>query len=144
MKEYSEECSACFNKAVDVKTEIFSYPADNEQNAIRKIILYRCKEHLDTGVDEMRELTSIKRNTKPIASKDDHQKALKRVEELWGAELNTPDSHELELLVSRIEQYESDLLSDDKSWDGYFNEKPASDFPEKRNQPPEQKRNGLD
>lgn len=114
MKEYEEECSACFNKAVDVRTEIFSYPADNDEKAIRKIILYRCQEHLDIDVYEMRELSSIKRNTKPIASKEDHEQALKRVEELWGAESNTIDGHELDLIVSRIELYESDLLSNNK------------------------------
>lgn len=67
MKEYGEECSACFNKAIDVRTEIFNYPTDNQQNAIRKIILYRCQEHLDTDVGEMRELAQEKRRQKDIS-----------------------------------------------------------------------------
>ncbi|MBO1256657.1 hypothetical protein J3L16_13275 [Alteromonas sp. 5E99-2] len=64
MKEMNHECDACFNKAVDVRTEIFSYPSENENNAIRKIILYRCEQHLDTNVHEMRKLASIKRESK--------------------------------------------------------------------------------
>jgi len=46
-----EECSACSKKNVYVSTEILS--VDEKNSAIKKIYLFRCKEHLDTDLDEM-------------------------------------------------------------------------------------------
>lgn len=44
---------------------------------------------------------------KPIHYENDHQMALKRVEELWGAKQDTPDGDELEVLLVLIEAYEN-------------------------------------
>ncbi|WP_448546990.1 hypothetical protein [Thalassotalea fusca] len=72
---------------------------------------------------------------KSIKSKQELENALKRVDELMGvAEKNTPEGEELESLTDIIEAYESQLLNDDKSWDSYFNAKPAKDFPSRGNQ----------
>ncbi|MES2764498.1 MAG: DNA-binding protein [Bacteroidota bacterium] len=42
----------------------------------------------------------------PIKSAADHKKALKRIEELWEAEPNSPEDDELEILVTLVEAYE--------------------------------------
>ncbi|WP_298150350.1 hypothetical protein [Flavobacterium sp.] len=47
----NEECSACSNKNVYFSTEILSI--DEKNGAVKKIYLFRCKEHLDTDLDEM-------------------------------------------------------------------------------------------
>lgn len=45
-------------------------------------------------------------NIKPIYTSADYKKALKRVEELWGAKRNTPEGDELDILSILIEKYE--------------------------------------
>ncbi|MCW8827605.1 MAG: hypothetical protein OQK94_00965 [Gammaproteobacteria bacterium] len=45
--------------------------------------------------------------TTKIENETDYELALKRVEELWNAELNTPEGKELDELVDRIEEYEA-------------------------------------
>jgi len=42
----------------------------------------------------------------PIKTKMDYEGALRRVEELWDAANGTPESDELDVLVSQIEAYE--------------------------------------
>jgi len=52
---------------------------------------------------------------KSIESKQDHENALKRVDELWDvAEPNTSEGDELESLTVIIEAYENSLLGDDE------------------------------
>ena len=48
-----------------------------------------------------------------IETEADYDAALKRVEELWNAELNTPDGQELDALVTLVEEYESTHYSID-------------------------------
>jgi HTH-type transcriptional regulator/antitoxin HigA len=43
---------------------------------------------------------------KPIKTKKDYQKALKRIEELWGSKENTPEGDEFEVLFTLLEAYE--------------------------------------
>jgi HTH-type transcriptional regulator/antitoxin HigA len=43
---------------------------------------------------------------KPIKDEETYNKALARVEELWGAEPDTPDSDELDILLVLVEAYE--------------------------------------
>jgi len=43
----------------------------------------------------------------PIKTKTDHRAALKEVEALMGAELNTPEGERLDVLVTLIEAYEN-------------------------------------
>jgi len=43
---------------------------------------------------------------KPILGEADYDRALRRVEELWGAAEGSEESAELQTLVSRIEAYE--------------------------------------
>jgi HTH-type transcriptional regulator/antitoxin HigA len=45
-------------------------------------------------------------NIKPIKTKKDYDKALKRIEELWGAKENTPAGDEFEILFTLVEAYE--------------------------------------
>ena len=45
---------------------------------------------------------------KPILSEQDYNKALKRIEEIWGAPLNTPDGDELDILATLVEKYEDE------------------------------------
>ncbi len=52
-RELSEKCSICSNRAVDVRTEIYSYPADNADGGIRKMIIYRCKQHIEVSAEEI-------------------------------------------------------------------------------------------
>ncbi len=47
-----------------------------------------------------------------IKSKQDYEQALKRVDELWNAELNTAEGDELSALVIIIETYEADLMNE--------------------------------
>lgn len=46
-------------------------------------------------------------NIKPIKSEEDYEFALKRIEEIWSAPDNTPESDELEILITLVEKYES-------------------------------------
>jgi len=43
---------------------------------------------------------------KRIKTEEDYQKVLSRIDELMGAEPNTPEGDELELLVTLVELYE--------------------------------------
>jgi HTH-type transcriptional regulator/antitoxin HigA len=43
---------------------------------------------------------------RPIRTAEDHAAALRRIEALWDAEDNTPESEELEVLVDLVEHYE--------------------------------------
>jgi HTH-type transcriptional regulator/antitoxin HigA len=47
-------------------------------------------------------------NIKPIRNDDDLAAALGRMEQLWGAETNTPEGDELEVLALLIEKYEDE------------------------------------
>ncbi|MDX5299700.1 MAG: transcriptional regulator [Gammaproteobacteria bacterium] len=47
-------------------------------------------------------------NLKIIRNNAEYECALARVEQLWGAEINTPDGDELEILALLIEHYESE------------------------------------
>lgn len=46
-------------------------------------------------------------NIHPIKSLSDHDAALARIELLWGAEPNTPEGDELEILFTLVESYEA-------------------------------------
>lgn len=43
---------------------------------------------------------------KPIKTEQDYQKAIARIEELWGAKKDTPEGDELDLLATLVEVYE--------------------------------------
>ena len=43
---------------------------------------------------------------KPIKDKQTYQKSLKRIEEIWGAEPDTPEGDELDILLILLEAYE--------------------------------------
>jgi len=45
-------------------------------------------------------------NIKPIKTEKDYEKALARVEELWGVDENTPEGEEFEVLFTLVEAYE--------------------------------------
>ncbi|CAI8783054.1 HTH-type transcriptional regulator / antitoxin HigA [Pseudomonas sp. IT-196MI5] len=47
-------------------------------------------------------------NIKPIHRKEDLTAALARVEQLWGAEIGSPEGGELEILALLIEKYEDE------------------------------------
>jgi hypothetical protein len=52
-RKFSEKCSICSNRAVDVRTEIYSYPANNPDGVICKMIIYRCKQHIEVSAEEI-------------------------------------------------------------------------------------------
>ena len=43
---------------------------------------------------------------RPIKTNEDHEQALRRIEELWNAKVNTPEGDELEVLTTLVEAYE--------------------------------------
>jgi len=43
---------------------------------------------------------------KPIRTEKDYNKALARVEELWGVDENAPEGEEFEVLFTLVEAYE--------------------------------------
>ena len=45
---------------------------------------------------------------KPIRSEQDYSKTLKRIEEIWGAPLDTPEGDELDILATLVEEYEDE------------------------------------
>ncbi len=45
---------------------------------------------------------------KPIKTSKDHEKALKRIEKLWGCKKNTPEGDEFDILVTLVEKYEDE------------------------------------
>lgn len=46
-------------------------------------------------------------NIKPIKTKKDYEMALKRIDELWDAEINSPEGDELDILATLVEVYEA-------------------------------------
>ena len=48
---------------------------------------------------------------RPIKTKSDYRAALKNVERLWEAEPGTPDGDRVDVLVTLIEAYEAEALS---------------------------------
>ena len=44
---------------------------------------------------------------KPIRTEEDHQRALARIDEIFGAEEDTPEGDELDVLVDLVMYYES-------------------------------------
>ncbi len=59
-------------------------------------IFYRANREIDIAM-----------NIKPIKTEADYEAALARVETLWGAETNTPEGDELEVLFTLVESYEA-------------------------------------
>jgi HTH-type transcriptional regulator/antitoxin HigA len=47
-------------------------------------------------------------NIKPIRSQEDLSAAFTRMEQLWGAEVGSPEGDELEVLAMLIEKYEDE------------------------------------
>lgn len=47
-------------------------------------------------------------NIKPVRSEADLVAALARIDELWGAPVDTPDGNELEVLAILVEKYEDE------------------------------------
>lgn len=45
-------------------------------------------------------------NIRPFKTEQDYYPALNRIEELWGAKIDTPDGDEFDLLVTLVESYE--------------------------------------
>ena len=45
-------------------------------------------------------------NVRPIKTKRDHAKALKDIENLWGAKAGTPEGDRLDVLATLVESYE--------------------------------------
>ncbi len=45
---------------------------------------------------------------KPIRTETDYDKALKRIEKIWGSKQGTPDGDEFEILFTLIEKYEDE------------------------------------
>ncbi|MBK7254527.1 MAG: transcriptional regulator [Ignavibacteria bacterium] len=45
---------------------------------------------------------------KPVRNKKDHEKALKRIDELWGCKKNSPEGDEFEILLTLTEKYEDE------------------------------------
>lgn len=43
---------------------------------------------------------------RPIKSEQDYNTAINRIEQLWGAEKDTPEGDEMDLLVTLVESYE--------------------------------------
>lgn len=58
----SSECTACYEKSVDVRIEVLT-PTDEDrrENRTTKIIIYRCKKHLSDSLDEILRLSSTKK-----------------------------------------------------------------------------------
>ncbi len=46
-------------------------------------------------------------NIKPVKTKKDHVKALKRIDQLMGAKANSPQGDELDVLVTLVEAFEA-------------------------------------
>jgi HTH-type transcriptional regulator/antitoxin HigA len=47
-------------------------------------------------------------NIKPFRNEAELTAALARLEELWGAPIDSPEGHELEVLAAQIEKYEDE------------------------------------
>jgi HTH-type transcriptional regulator / antitoxin HigA len=43
---------------------------------------------------------------RPIKTEQDYNMALRRIEELWGAQKDSPEGDELDLLITIVESYE--------------------------------------
>lgn len=56
-------CDACNKKSVDVRTEVLMpTEADKQENRIRKRMVFRCEEHLNTPLEEIQRLAEFKAN----------------------------------------------------------------------------------
>lgn len=44
----------------------------------------------------------------PIRTADDHEKALREIEALWGSESGTPDGDKLDILITLVDRYEDE------------------------------------
>lgn len=55
-----EECSACNNKHIDVRTEVIIPPLGCKPGHIQKAIFFRCKDHINCSTDEMECLALLK------------------------------------------------------------------------------------
>lgn len=44
----------------------------------------------------------------PIRTDSDHEAALRRIEELWGAPMGSPEGDELDILATLVERYEDE------------------------------------
>lgn len=53
-------------------------------------------------------MTKTGMQIRPIRSKKDHSEALKRIDQLMGAKLNTPEGDELDVLVTLVDAYETE------------------------------------
>jgi HTH-type transcriptional regulator/antitoxin HigA len=51
---------------------------------------------------------------RPIRTESDHEAALRRIEELWGASAGTPDGDQLDVLVTLTEAYERERFPIDE------------------------------
>ncbi|MBK7158890.1 MAG: transcriptional regulator [Ignavibacteria bacterium] len=45
---------------------------------------------------------------KPVRTKKDHERALKRIDDLWGCKKNSPEGDEFEILLTLTEKYEDE------------------------------------
>lgn len=63
------ECAACCKKHVDIRTEIIA-PSPDRPNAIRKKIIFRCEDHLDSDIDEIEKLALVKKRYQDLDEKD--------------------------------------------------------------------------
>ncbi|MBC7473497.1 MAG: helix-turn-helix domain-containing protein [Candidatus Sericytochromatia bacterium] len=50
----------------------------------------------------------MKVSINPIKNEHDYENALKRIDELWGSEINTHKGDELDILITLTEKYEDD------------------------------------
>jgi len=44
---------------------------------------------------------------RPMKTEQDYKTVIGRIEELWGAKMNTPEGDELDLLITLVESYET-------------------------------------
>ncbi|WP_232284964.1 hypothetical protein [Pseudoalteromonas tunicata] len=66
---HNAECSACCKKHVDIRTEIIA-PSPDRPNAIRKKIIFRCEDHLDSDIDEIEKLALVKNRFQNLDEND--------------------------------------------------------------------------
>ena len=59
MTDVKEECSACNKPHIDVRTEIIT-PSLVKPGGIRKMIMFRCEDHINCDADEMEYLSLLK------------------------------------------------------------------------------------
>ena len=66
---HNAECSACCKKQVDIRTEIIA-PSPDRPNVIRKKIIFRCEDHLDSDIDEIEKLALVKNRFQNLDEND--------------------------------------------------------------------------